>query len=207
MAAPVSVSHTHVCSIRLQSGREALVARVLAAGGQAGFGFTLNDDAGVARDMAAWDAAARERGQPLHALLGGHPARRVAVQRDDVPAVAADWTALRRGLREQRWKLLRLDPFAWGSLEIIHSVAAAAGGRSLALLAPNAHPWEIAWCAALAATLSDASVHLIVRTAAPAAEACAPDQPGIGIDWSLEPAFAGIAWQPGQPSARPSREA
>jgi L-alanine-DL-glutamate epimerase-like enolase superfamily enzyme len=207
MAAPVSVSHTHVCSIRLQSGREALVARVLAADGQSGFGFTLNDDAGVARDMAAWDAAARARGQPLHALLGAEPARPIAVQRDEAPAIAADWTALRRGLRDQRWKLLRLDPFAWGSLEIIHSVAAASGGRPIALLAPHAHPWEIAWCAALAATLSGARVHLIVRGDAPAAEVCAPDQPGIGVDWSLEPAFAGITWQTGQPSARPSREA
>ena len=207
MAAPVRISHTHVCSIRLRSGREALVARVLAAGGPSGFGFTLNDDAGVARDMAAWDAAARVREQPLHALLGGNPARQVLVRRDDVPAIAADWTALRRGLREQRWKLLRLDPFAWGSLEIIHSVAAAAEGRPIALLAPHAHPWEIAWCAALAATLPGTDAHVVVRTDAPVAEVGVPDQPGIGVDWSLEPAFAGVSWQAGQPSARPSREA
>ena len=59
MVAPVSIAHTHVHSLRIASGAEALVARVLAADGTAGYGFTLNLDAGVARDMAAWDALAR----------------------------------------------------------------------------------------------------------------------------------------------------
>lgn len=194
MAAPIRVSHTHVHSIRLQSGIEALVARVLAEGGTAGFGFTLNDDAGVARDMAAWDAAARQRGAPLHALLGRAQRGAVEVRRDDLPAIAADWEALRRGLRENRWKLLRLDPFAWGSLELIHSIAAAAGQRGIALLAPNAHPWELAWCAALAATLPAGDVHIIVRREPAAAAVAVSDQPGSGIDWALEPAFAAIRW-------------
>ncbi len=194
MAAPVSVSHTHVHSIRLQDGREALVARVLAAEGTAGFGFTLNDDAGVARDMAAWDAAARIRNAPLYALLGGARRSEVAVLRDESPAIAPDWDALRKGIRDNRWKLLRLDPFAWGSLEKIHSIAAVAGDRGIALLAPNAHPWEVAWCAMLAATLPVADAHVIVRIKPPSPAIAVPDQPGIGVDWALEPTFAAIRW-------------
>ena len=194
MAAPVSVSHTHVHSIRLQSGREALVARVLAADGTAGFGFTLNDDAGVARDMAAWDAAARIRNAPLYALLGGARRTQLPVLQDDLPAIAPDWDALRKGIRDNRWKLLRLDPFAWGSLEMIHSIAAVAGDRGIALLAPNAHPWELAWCALLAATLPVADAHVIVRVPPKEAAIAVSDRPGAGIDWPLEPAFAAIRW-------------
>lgn len=194
MAAPVSVSQTNVHSIRVQSGLEALVARVLAAEGTAGFGFTLNDDAGVARDMAAWDAAARIRNLPLYALLGGARRREVAVQGDELPAIAPDWDALRKGIRDHRWKLLRLDPFAWGSLEKIHCIAAVAGNRGVALLSPNAHPWELAWCAMLAATLPAADAHVIVRVRPKTPLLLVRDQPGIGIDWSLEPAFAAIRW-------------
>ena len=194
MAAPVSVSHTHVYSMRLQSGREALVARVLAADGSAGFGFTLNDDAGVARDMAAWDAAARIRNVPLHALLGGARRNEVALRGDELPAIAPDWDALRKGIRDNRWKPLRLDPFAWGSLEKIHSIAAVAGNRGIALLAPNAHPWELAWCALLAATLPVADAHVIVRVPPKEAAIAVSDRPGAGIDWPLEPAFAAIGW-------------
>ena len=194
MAAPVSVSHTHVYSTRLQSGREALLARVLAADTTTGFGFTLNDDAGVARDMAAWDAAARIRNAPLYALLGGARRREVAVLRDELPALAPDWDALRKGIRDHRWKLLRLDPFAWGSLEKIHSIAAVAGNRGIALLAPNAHPWELAWCAMLAAPLPVGDAHVIVRVPPESDSIAVPDRPGNGIDWSLEPAFAAIRW-------------
>ncbi len=196
MAAPVSVSHTHVHSIRVQGGREALVARVLVAEGAEGYGFTLNGDAGVARDMAGWDAAARSRRLSLPGLLGAAACREIAVRADELPAIAPDWDAFRRGLRENRWKLLRLDPFAWGSLEKIHSIAAVAGDRPIALLAPNAHPWELTWCAALAATLSARESLVIVR-AGPAQNAIAvPGGPGVGIDWSLEPGFAAVRWEP-----------
>jgi hypothetical protein len=193
MAAPIGISHTHVHAIRVHGGREALVARVLASG-IAGFGFTLSDDAGVARDMAAWDAAARARGVPLHALLGGARRRTLALRRDAQRPIAPGWEALRRGLVQNRWKLLRLDPFAWGSLEMIQCIAAAAGGRGIALLAPHAHPWELAWCAALAATLPAADAHVIVRGAPAGPMLTISDAPGAGIDWSLEPAFAAIRW-------------
>jgi len=88
------------------------MAGVLTDAGVAGFGFTLNEEAGVARNMAAWDAAARLQGAPLPALLGGARRQEVAVRRDEFPAIAPDWNALRCGLRDNRWKLLRLDPFA-----------------------------------------------------------------------------------------------
>ena len=78
MVAPVSISHTHVHSLRVATGEEALVARVLAAGRTEGFGFTLNLDAGVARDMAAWDALGRAKGVPLHGLRGGLCGARLA---------------------------------------------------------------------------------------------------------------------------------
>ena len=38
MPAPISTAHTHVHSMRLRNGTEALVARVLTADGVAGFG-------------------------------------------------------------------------------------------------------------------------------------------------------------------------
>jgi L-alanine-DL-glutamate epimerase-like enolase superfamily enzyme len=196
MAAPVSIAHTHVHSVRIASGEEALVARVLAKDGTVGFGFTLNMDAGVARDMAAWDALARSKGVPLFALLGGSYRKSTKIVKDELPALPADWTALRKGILENRYDLLRLDPFAWGSVEMVQTIAAVAQAFDLgiALLAPNAHPWEIQYCAALAATIKGEDTKIIVRSSSndliPVSEF-----PGMGIDWSLEPSFAKIQWQ------------
>jgi L-alanine-DL-glutamate epimerase-like enolase superfamily enzyme len=196
MVAPVSIAHTHVHSLRIASGAEALVARVLAADGTAGFGFTLNLDAGVARDMAAWDALGRSKGIPLWGLLGGTHRKKVSVMPDENPAIAADWSALRKGILENRFDLLRIDPFAWGSVEQVVTIAASAQAFDLgiALLAPNAHPWEILYCAALATTIKGEDTKIIVRSSSndliPVSEL-----PGIGIDWSLEPSFAKIQWQ------------
>jgi L-alanine-DL-glutamate epimerase-like enolase superfamily enzyme len=190
LAAPVAVRHTHVHSIRVAPGAEALVARVLLQDGTAGFGFSLDLDATVARDMAAWDGHAKAAGKPLWRMLGGTQGS-VAVVRDDEPAVEPDWEKLHRAMRGRRYKLLRVDPFAWGSLEKVQSIAAAAAKLEtpLALLAPNGHPWEIAWCAALAGD----GGKVIVRGEAPAAFA-RPEAPGSGVDWASEPAFASIRW-------------
>lgn len=79
MRAPVRLVHTHTCSMRLASGAEALVVRVLAEGGIAGYGFTFSEDVAAAREMAAWDAAARASGRPLVALLEAHPGLRAAL--------------------------------------------------------------------------------------------------------------------------------
>jgi L-alanine-DL-glutamate epimerase-like enolase superfamily enzyme len=200
MAAPVSIAYTHVHSMRLVAGKcagaEALAARVLLADGTAGFGFTLNTDAGVARDMAAWDALGRSKAVPLHALLGGSYRKRINIEKDENPSIPPDWTALRKGILANKYDLLRIDPFAWGSVEQISTIAAAAAAFDLgiALLAPNAHPWEIQYCAALAATIRGDDSKIVVRSAF-SPEVLVSEKPGIGIDWSLEPAFQKIQWQ------------
>lgn len=196
MAAPVDIAHTHVHALRLASGAEALAARVRTAQGGEGFGFTLNEEAAVARDMAAWDALARAKGVPLFSLLGGSYRKRVKVSHDESPAIAPDWTALRKDILADRYDLLRIDPFAWGSLEMVQTIAAVAGAFDLgiALLAPNAHPWELQYCAALAATLRGEDTKIIVRSD-PSSPLSIAEVPGAGIDWSLEPSFKTIRWQ------------
>ncbi len=181
--------------MRIASGAEALVARVLAADGTAGYGFTLNEDAGVARDMAAWDALGRIKGVPLWGLLSGTHRRKVQVSKDESPAIPPDWTALRKDILANKFDLLRIDPFAWGSVEQVTTIAAVAQAFDLgvALLAPNAHSWEIQFCAALAATIKGEDTRVIVRTkdsSIPVSEL-----PGLGIDWSLEPSFSKLQWQ------------
>ena len=197
MAAPVSIAHTHVHSLRLASGAEALAARVRIADGTEGFGFALNMEAVVARDMAAWDALGRSKGVPLYGLLGGSYKKTITLAKDENPAIAADWTALRKDILDGRHDLLRIDPFAWGSVEMVQTIAAVANAfdLSIALLAPNAHPWEVQYCTALAATLRGEDTKIIVRQETPAKEEAVSDQPGIDIDWSLEPSFSKIQWQ------------
>jgi L-alanine-DL-glutamate epimerase-like enolase superfamily enzyme len=197
VAAPVSIAHTHVHSLRLASGAEALVARVLAADGTAGYGFTLNLDAGVARDMAAWDALGRSKGVPLFGLLGGSYRKKINLVRDENPSIPPDWTALRKDILDSRHELLRIDPFAWGSVEMVQTIAAVAAAfdLSIALLAPNAHPWEVQYCAALAATLKGEDTRIIVRSVPSLTLISISENPGTGIDWSLEPSFSAIKWQ------------
>jgi len=197
VAAPVSVAYTHVHSIRVASGAEALVARALIADGTAGFGFTLNLDAGVARDMAAWDALGRSRKVSLFGLLGGSFRRKVNLARDENPSIPPDWTALRKGILDNRYELLRIDPFAWGSVELVQTIAAVAASFDLgiALLAPNAHPWEIQYCAALAATIKGDDTRIIFRKELSQKQIQVSSEPGFGIDWELEAGFAGVRWQ------------
>jgi len=197
VAAPVSIAYAHVHSLRLASGAEALVARVLAAGGTAGFGFTLNLEAGVARDMAAWDALARAKGVPLFGLLGGSYRKKITLSKDENPSIPPDWTALRKDILAGRHELLRIDPFAWGSVEMVQTIAAVAAvfDLGIALLAPNAHPWEIQYCAALAATLKGGDTRIISRKELPEKEIKVSEMPGLGIDWTLEPSFSSIQWQ------------
>jgi len=186
-----------VHSLRIASDAEALAARVLLADGTAGFGFTLNLDAGVARDMAAWDALGRSKSVPLHALLGGSYRKKIPVRSDENPSIPPDWTALRKGILDNKYDLLRIDPFAWGSVEQISTIAAAAAAFDLgiALLAPNAHPWEIQYCAALAATLKGEDTGIIVRSVPAVSSTLVSEHPGTGIDWALEASFQSIQWQ------------
>lgn len=195
MAAPLAIAHTHVHSLRLASGAEALVARVLAADSTAGFGFTLNDDAGVARDMAAWDALARSKAVPLYGLFGrSSPGKRIRIEKDENPSLPADWPELRKAVLEKRYKLLRIDPFAWGSVEMVQTIAASAKDVPIALLAPNAHPWEIQYCAALVAALEEGDSKVIVRVDPEEKDQLVRAEPGIGIDWAREPGFAQLRW-------------
>ncbi|MBM3384412.1 MAG: hypothetical protein FJY40_04665 [Betaproteobacteria bacterium] len=191
MAAPAAVVHTHVHSIRLAAGREALVARVLLKDDTAGFGFSLDLDATVARDMAAWDAHAKSAGTPLWRMLGGTRAE-VPVAQDGEPALAPDWEPLHRGLVARRYKMVRMDPFAWGALEKVQSIVAAVArlDTPVALLAPNGHPWEIAWCAALAGEHAS----IIVRGEPPVPAFKRPEHPGSGVNWASEPGFDAIRW-------------
>lgn len=197
MAAPVRIAYTHVHSLRLASGAEALAARVRLGDGAVGYGFTPNDDAGVARDMAAWDAFSRSKAVPLYALLGGSYRSKVVLEKDENPVVPADWNGLRKDILAGRHDLLRIDPFAWGSLEQVVTLAASAAAFDLgvALLAPNAHPWELQYCAALAATFRGDDTRIILRIAPDKHDIEVKADPGIGIDWSLEPAFGKIQWQ------------
>lgn len=197
LAAPISIAYTHVHSIRVASGAEALVARVQLKDGTAGFGFTLNEDAGVARDMAAWDALGKSRGAPFHALMGGTHRKAVDVRKDELPALRPDWAEVRKGLLENRYDVLRVDPFAWGSVEMVQTLAASAAAFDVgvALLAPNAHPWEIQYCAALAATMKGEDTRIVLRFETENKSMKVKDEPGLGIDWSLEPAFGSIQWR------------
>lgn len=53
-------AHIHTHSIRLPSGDEVLVTRVLAEDGKAGYGYTLTLDATASRHMAEWRAGVRQ---------------------------------------------------------------------------------------------------------------------------------------------------
>lgn len=197
MAAPVSIAHIHVHSLRLASGAEALAARVRIADGTEGFGFALNMEAVVARDMAAWDALGRSKRVPLFGLLGGSYRRSVKCIQDENPTIPPDWTALRKDILDGKYELLRIDPFAWGSVEMVQTIAAVANAfdLSIALLAPNAHAWELQYCAALAATLKAEDTRIIVRSAPGSSVISVSENPGIEIDWSQEPSFRKIQWQ------------
>ena len=166
-ARPAELAHVHVHSMRVASGAEALVVRAISKRGVAGFGFKFVLEPWVARDMAAWDCAAREAGAPLWRILGGTP-------RDSVPLVLGT-----EGL----------DPWKAGSVEAV----LAAAGEATVLVAPHGHPWEIAWCATLAAAIGGGA-KVAVPEAPGANSATVSQAPGIGIDWSLEPGFARLTW-------------
>ena len=165
MPAPVSIAHVHVHALRLASGAEALVARVLTADGVAGFGFSFGPEAFPARDMAAWDAAARARNAPLYALFGKKRRDRVAVVQGQ-----------------------GVSPFD-RRLEDVRSNAA----EKVDLLAPSAHKWELSYCAALAATL-EGDVRIAVPNPVGFDSMPVSDAPGMAVKWLLEPAFAAMRW-------------
>jgi hypothetical protein len=70
--------------MRLQSGHEALVARVLTEDGRIGFGFSFRLDAAAARHMAEWHAGARKDRPPYEAILG-HPWEKALLESKPIP--------------------------------------------------------------------------------------------------------------------------
>ena len=70
--------------MRLASGHEALVARVLTHEGKTGFGFSFRLDAAEARHMAEWHAGARAEPPRLEPVLG-HPWERAFLEQKPVP--------------------------------------------------------------------------------------------------------------------------
>lgn len=173
MPAPISIGQIHIQSLRLRDGAEALVARVMTADGVPGFGFSLGPEALPARDMAAWDALGRSRNVPLYALFGTKLRESVAIERSKPGGP------------------LQIDPFELGSIEALRSRLPS--NETYLLVAARAHPWELAFCAALAATLPG-EINIAVPEAPKATSITVSDAPGIDIDWSLEPGFAGLRW-------------
>jgi hypothetical protein len=70
--------------MRLQTGQEALVARVLTKEGKVGFGFSFRLDAAEARHMAEWYAGVRDEPPPFQAELD-HPWERAFLARNPIP--------------------------------------------------------------------------------------------------------------------------
>ena len=77
-----SFIHTH--SMRLASGQEALVTRVVTEDGRAAFGFSFRLDATEARHMALYHAGLRAE-RPRLAPVLGHPWETAFVSASDIP--------------------------------------------------------------------------------------------------------------------------
>lgn len=74
----------HVHSMRIGSGDEVLVARVLTGEGKAGFGFSFRLDATEARHMAEWHAGLRKQAPDYRPALD-HPWERAWLARKPIP--------------------------------------------------------------------------------------------------------------------------
>ena len=70
--------------MRLQTGQEALVARVLTEEGKMGYGFSFRLDAAEARHMAEWHAGGRTERPRCEPLLG-HPWETAYVAAEPIP--------------------------------------------------------------------------------------------------------------------------
>ena len=73
----------HVHSIRIASGEEVLVARVLAEDGRVGYGFSFRLDATEARHMAEYHAGVRAERPPYLSQLG-HPWERSFLSKEEI---------------------------------------------------------------------------------------------------------------------------
>ena len=80
----IKPSYIHTQSMRLASGHEALVTRVLAGDGKAGYGFSLQLDATQARHMALFEAGLRAE-RPHITPVMAHPWETAWVANQPVP--------------------------------------------------------------------------------------------------------------------------
>ena len=83
-------------SLRLATGEEALVARVLTSEGKTGFGFSMRLDATEARHMAEWTAGARAERPPYESQLD-HPWERAWLSDEEI-----EWD-FEPGFAKMRW--------------------------------------------------------------------------------------------------------
>lgn len=86
----------HTQSMRLASGQEALVTRVVADDGRVGFGFSLQLDATEARHMAMHAAGLRGERPRITPVLG-HPWETAFVSGSEIP-----WTC-EEGFSDLQW--------------------------------------------------------------------------------------------------------
>lgn len=77
----------HVHSMRIASGEEVLVARVLAENGAVGFGFSFRVEATEARHMAEWAAGVRAE-RPAYEPVRGHPWEQAFLRNEPIPWAA-----------------------------------------------------------------------------------------------------------------------
>jgi hypothetical protein len=82
--------------MRLASGQEALVARVLTSDGKTGFGFSMRLDATEARHMAEWTAGVRAERPPYESQLD-HPWERAWLSDEEI-----EWD-LEPGFAQMHW--------------------------------------------------------------------------------------------------------
>lgn len=75
--------HVHVHSMRLATGEEALIARVLTPEGRVGYGFSFRLDATEARHMAEWAAGVRA-GRPAYESQLDHAWERAYLSDEDI---------------------------------------------------------------------------------------------------------------------------
>ncbi len=77
------IEFVHVQSLRLASGEEALVARVVAKSGRVGYGFSFRLEATEARHMAEWNAGVRPE-RPAYESQLDHPWERAWLSDEEI---------------------------------------------------------------------------------------------------------------------------
>jgi len=77
-------AYVHVHSMRLATGEEVLVARVLAQDGRVGYGFSFRLESTEARHMAEWHAGVRKE-RPGYQPVLEHPWEKAFLEKKEIP--------------------------------------------------------------------------------------------------------------------------